>query len=167
MDLLTGAICGLDLAHGRTSDHAMPMQHAPLPAGSLRLADLGFYNLDVLAQIHADGGFWLSRLQSNTLIAYPGGAPQPLIRVLNDLGSLPTWDAQVIVGGNGQIHARLLARRVPPAIAEQRRQRVHDEAKSKGRPAAQAALALAAWNPPTAHVQPDGGHGGAANPLAD
>ena len=35
---------------------------------------------------------------------------------------------------------------MPPAIAEQRRRRVQDEAKSKGRPAANAALALAAWN---------------------
>ena len=52
-----------------------PLGDAPLPAGSLRLADLGFYNLDVLAQIHADGGFWLSRVQSNTLVAYPGRKP--------------------------------------------------------------------------------------------
>ena len=53
IDLLTGALRGLDLVAGRTSDHTLPLQHAPLPVGSLQLADLGFYNLEVLAQIHA------------------------------------------------------------------------------------------------------------------
>lgn len=146
IDLLTGALCGLDLADGRTSDYTLPVQHAPMPAGSLRLAALGFYHMDVLHQIHTAGSFWLARVPTNTLIAYPGRAPQPLLSVVNDLGALTTWDANVIVGGHGQLHARLLARRVPPAIAEQRRRRVQDEAKSKGRPAAKAALALAAWN---------------------
>ena len=102
--------------------------------------------MDVLHQIHTAGSFWLARVPTNTLVAYPGRAPQPLLSVLNDLGPLTTWDANVIVGGHGQLQARLLARRVPPAIAEQRRRRVQDEAKSKGRPAAKAALALAAWN---------------------
>ena len=48
-DLLTGAICGIDLVDGRASDYTLPVQHAPMPAGSLRLADLGFYRMDVLA----------------------------------------------------------------------------------------------------------------------
>ena len=146
LDLLTGAICGLDLVAGRTSDYTLPVQHAPMPAGSLRLADLGFYSMDVLAQIHTAGGFWLSRVPTNTLVAYPGRAPQPLISVLNDLGSMSTWDASVVIGVSGQLHARLLVRRIPQEVADQRRHRVQAEAKSKGRPAAKAALALADWN---------------------
>lgn len=146
IDLLTGALCGLDLVDGRASDHTLPVQHAPLPAGSLRLADLGFYNLDVLAQIHAAGGYWLSRVQTNTLVAYPGGKPQPLISVLGDLGSMATWDANVIIGGHKTLHARLVVRRVPKAVADQRRRRVHAEAKADGRSPVKAALALADWN---------------------
>ena len=118
IDLLTGAFCGLDLVAGRTSNCTLPVQHLPLPAGSLRLADLGFYNLDVLTQIHAAGGFWLSRVQSNTLVAYPRHPPQPLISLLHDLGSMPTWDANVIIGGNTTIHARLLVRWVPKKVAD-------------------------------------------------
>ncbi len=146
LDLLTGAICGLDLVDGRASDQTLPVQHAPMPVGSLRLADLGFYNLAVLAQIHADGGYWLSRVQSNTLVAYPGGKPQPLISVLNDLGSMPSWDASVIIGGHTPIHARLIVRRVPKEVADQRRRRVYAEAKANGRSPTTAALALADWN---------------------
>ncbi len=145
IDLLTGTLCGLDLVDGRSSDHTLPVQHLPLPAGSLRMADLGFYNLDVLRQIHADGGFWLSRVQSNTLVAYPGRTPQPLISLLNDLGSMPTWDANVIIGGHKTLHARLLVRRVPTAVADQRRRRVYAEAKADGRSPTTAALALADW----------------------
>ncbi|MDQ2997915.1 MAG: transposase, partial [Chloroflexota bacterium] len=59
---------------------------------------------------------------------------------------MPTWDANVIIGGHTTIHARLVVRRVPQEVADQRRRRVHAEAKADGRPAAKAALALADWN---------------------
>lgn len=39
LDLLTGALCGLDLVAGRASDQTLPVQHAALPAGSLRLVN--------------------------------------------------------------------------------------------------------------------------------
>lgn len=146
IDLLTGALCGLDLVDGRSSDHTLPVQHRPLPAGSLRLADLGFYNLDVLRQIHANGGYWLSRVQRNTLVTYPGRTPQPLISILNDLGPMSTWDANVIIGGHTTVHARLMVRRVPQEVADQRRRRVYAEARAKGRSPAKAALTLADWN---------------------
>src|SRR5689334_1254542 len=38
LDLLTGALCGLELADGRASDQRLGIQHAALPKGSLRLA---------------------------------------------------------------------------------------------------------------------------------
>jgi len=71
VDLLTGALCGLDLVAGRASDQTLPVQHAALPAGSLRLADLGFYDLNVFAAVDEAGAFWLSRLQSNSCQVSP------------------------------------------------------------------------------------------------
>ncbi len=53
LDLLSGALSGLDLVDGRASDHRLGVQHAALPKGSLRLADLGFYDLNVLASLSA------------------------------------------------------------------------------------------------------------------
>ncbi len=82
LDLLTGALYGLDLAHGRTSDHALPIQHAIPAAGSRRLADLGFYDLEVLQELDQAGGFWLTRPQSNSRLKLPGHASQPLITLL-------------------------------------------------------------------------------------
>ena len=65
---------------------------------------------------------------------------------MHDLGSLPTWDANVIIGGHKTIHARVLIRRVPTEVADQRRRRIQETAKSKGQSASNAALALADWN---------------------
>ena len=146
VDLLTGALCGLDLAAGRASDHTLPVQHAPLPAGSLRLADLGFYDLDVLHTLDEAGTCWLSRLQTNRRLTLPGQPERSLLAVLDSFGAASEWDGPVLVGKGGRVAARLLARRVPPAVAEERRRRIRAAAKDKGRAPAKAALALAAWN---------------------
>jgi hypothetical protein len=66
IDLLRGTLCRLDLTDGRASDQALPVQHAPMPTGSLRVADLGFYNLAVLAALDRVGMYWLSRLQTRS-----------------------------------------------------------------------------------------------------
>ena len=49
-------------------------------------------------------------------------------------------------GQGGRLAARLIARRVPQDIADERRRRIRAAAKDKGRAPAKAALALAAWN---------------------
>ena len=154
VDLLTGALCGLDLAAGRASDHTLPVQHAPLPAGSLRLADLGFYDLEVLATLDASGAYWLSRLQTNSRLTLPGQPERSLLAVLESFGSASEWDGPVVVGQGGRVAARLLGRRVPPAVAEERRRRIRAAAKDKGRAPAKAALALAAWNVLITNIPP-------------
>lgn len=145
LDLLTGAITGLDLVDGRAADRALPVQHTDLPAGSLRLADRGFYHLDRLNQLQRAGVFWLTRLPSNALVAYPGHAPQPLATFMADLGPTPTWDCAIIVGGVTQTHARLLVRRVPQEVADQRRRQITTHAQQKQRAVSDAELALAEW----------------------
>jgi len=146
LDLLTGAITGLDLVNGRAADRALPLQHTALPAGSLRLADRGFYHLEHLRQLHLDGVFWLTRLPSNALVAYPGHASQPLASFIHALGPTATWDCAIIVGGERQLHARLLATRVAQEVADQRRARIRHQAQLKNRTPSAAALALAGWN---------------------
>ena len=146
VDLLTGALCGLDLVAGRASDQTLPVQHAALPVGSLRLADLGFYDLNVFAALDEAGAFWLSRLQSNSRLTLPGQPERTLLATLEALGAVAQWDGPVVVGKGGRLAARLLVRRVPQAIAEHRRRKIRAAAKDKGRAPAKAALALAEWN---------------------
>lgn len=155
LDLLTGAICALDLADGRASDHSLPLQHALLPAGSLRLADLGFYDLDVFAMLDAAGAYWLSRLQTNSRITLPGQQEQSLVAVLEGLGPVTAWESPVLVGKGGRLAARLLVQRVPQEVADERRRRLRAAAKDKGRAVAKAALALADWNVLITNVPPE------------
>lgn len=145
LDLLTGAICGVDLVDGRACDHALPIQHAPIPSGSLRLADLGFYNLTVLNTLAESGVFWLSRIQTNSRIRLPGHPEQSILEVVTALGTADQWEGSVLVGSKGRLTARLLIQRVPPHVAAQRRQRVEDEAHGKRRPVSKDAVALSAW----------------------
>src|SRR5947199_2477015 len=67
-DLCRGALGGPLLYAGRTHESPTPLQSAPLPAGALRLADLGFFDLAVLAAIAAQDGYWLSRLHFTTAV---------------------------------------------------------------------------------------------------
>ena len=146
LDLLTGALCALNLDDGRASDQHLPIQTAPIPAGSLRLADRGFYHETILTEIHQAGAFWLTRVPTNVLVAYPGRSPQPLATFMTGLGPATTADCAVIVGGKQQLHARLVARRVPQEVADQRRRRILQHAQYKQRVPSQAALALVNWN---------------------
>ena len=156
IDLLTGALCGLDLTHARTSDHALPIQHTIPEAGSLRLADLGFYDLDVLRDLDQAGVFWLTRPQSNSRIKLPGRASQSVGLLV---GSRAAWTWR-------GIQRYWLAKRSlwlldcwlaesPQAVADERRRRIRAAAKEKGRAPARAAMALAAWNVVITNIPPE------------
>jgi hypothetical protein len=145
LDLLTGALCGLDLADGRASDHRLGVQHAALPAGSLRLADLGFYDLGVLAALSAADVYWLSKIEPNTLISDATARECGVLAFVQALGEVAQWQGAVWVGKGRRLRARLLVRRVPQEVADQRRRRIRKTARDKGVAPSAAALALAEW----------------------
>jgi hypothetical protein len=64
LDLCRGRLDGPVVTAGRSQDRASPLQHASVPTGALRLADLGFWSLEVFRRIAQGGGYWLSRLNS-------------------------------------------------------------------------------------------------------
>ena len=145
IDMLYGALTALDLAAGRTADPTLPCQHAPLPAGSLRLADLGFFDLTVLRELDAQGVFFLSKLRAPTLIGDAQGREQALRTFVQHLGEATRWEGEVTLGRGGVVRARLLLQRVPQEVSDQRRRRIRKEARDKGRTPSAAALALAAY----------------------
>jgi hypothetical protein len=155
LDLLTGALCGLDLADGRASDQRLGIQHAMPPRGSLRLADLGFYDLDVLAALSAQEVYWLSKVEPTTLISDTPQHSSPLLAFVQGLGALAQWEGQVWVGKGRRVQARLLIQRVPQEVADQRRRRLRKEARAKGRSPSAAALALADWTILLTNIPPE------------
>jgi hypothetical protein len=155
LDLLSGALSGLDLADGRASDRRLPIQHACLPKGSLRLADLGFYDLGLLAKLSEAEVYWLSKLEATALISDASHRDSPLLSFVRDLGQVGQWQGQVWVGKARKVAGRLLVMRVPQEVADQRRRRIRKQARDKGVTASAAALALAEWTILLTNIPPE------------
>jgi hypothetical protein len=116
-----------------------------LPKGSLRLADLGFYDLGVLGSLSAAEVYWLSKLEPTALISDATHSNCPLLAFVTSLGDLAQWEGQVWVGRGRRLRARLMVKRVPQEVADQRRRRIRKSARDKGHNPSAVALALAAW----------------------
>jgi hypothetical protein len=144
LDLSTGALRGPLLQDGRAHDRSSPLQTASLPAGALRLADLGYFSLDILQEMDARGVYWLSRLQAGTAVFDQKGKRQDLVRLL-DAQPRGDVDIPVKLGVRHHLACRLLAKRVPQEVADRRRQRLRDEARGRGQPVSQTRLRLADW----------------------
>jgi len=153
VDLLTGQMTGPLLQPAQRHDRSSPLQQAPLPKGALRLADLGYFSLDVFQQIQAQKGFFLSRLQVQTRLLDPAGVPLDLPAFLA-AQSADEVDRPILLGITHRLKARLLAVRVAPEIAQQRRRDLHRQAQKKGQAVSQARLALCDWTILVTNVPP-------------
>lgn len=141
-DLCQGALRGPLLTDGRTHESTTPLQTAPLPPGSLRVADLGFFALPVLATIAAAGSYFLTRMHHTTAVFTLAGQRT---RLLDLLGPAPTRELAVTLGCTQRLPVRLLAVRVPPEVANQRRRRLRREARDRGHAPSAEILAWADW----------------------
>src|SRR5919199_1027611 len=153
VDLRTGQLEGPQLQDGRASDHdaALPTR---LPAGSLRLADLGYWSLDVLQELDAQQAFWLSRMQSSTAVWDTMGQRWDLLALL-EAQRADQVDLPIRLGATHRLPARLLAVRVPQEVADQRRRRLRAGARRKGRAVSARRLRLAAWTILVTTVPPE------------
>lgn len=149
-EFTTGAFDWLTLTDGRTSDRAAASTAPALPPGALRLADLGYFSLTLLPLLIAQRVFVLCRFPAQPLV-FVGDAPGRAVGG-HPLGSMLAHetgdrvDRPVLLGAKAQVPCRLLATRVDPATAEQRRRRWRKEAKREGHTVRAARLALADWD---------------------
>ena len=142
VEMRTGRL-DVQLQEGRASDRAASLP-GPLPAGALRLADLGYWSLEACAALEQHKVFWLSRLQMQTAVYDATGARQELLTLL-ETQPTDTVELAVALGERQRLAARLLAVRVPQDVAETRRRRLRAAARDKGRQVSATRLALAAW----------------------
>lgn len=129
-NLSDGQLTHLDLQAGRAQDKTAPMQTAPLPVGALRIADLGYLSIPVLATYDQQGVFWLTRYQANLQLFDRDGSALDLLTLLPTTEQTPL-DRSVVVSAH-HLACRLVALRVPPQVAEERRRKLHAEAKTDG-----------------------------------
>ncbi len=143
LDLRTGRLRGPHLHDGRESDRNASLDH-DLPAGSVRIVDLGYWDPAILAQLHERGVYWFSRAHATTAIQQADGTWSSLLTVLQRHES-DTIDHWVRLGKTAHVSARLLAQRLPASVGESRRRRIRADAKAAGAPVPTLRLALAAW----------------------
>ena len=116
------------------------LTHDPLPRGALRLTDLGFYHLDTFAQLSQEGVYWLTRYKARTTLYDAAGNPLD-IHTLLQAGSVDC----VVQVGQERLPARLVARSVPRAIAQQRQAKHRHRAQRKQKNISTTVLSLSAW----------------------
>lgn len=134
----------VSLEAGRVHDQRTGVQRTDLPPGSLRLADLGFFDLAVLASLDQGGVYWLSRLKMGTVLLTSEGERWDPVEVLGATRET-RWDQPVQLGASQRLACRLVGERVPPPVAEERRRKTRQDARRRGQTPSAARLALADW----------------------
>lgn len=145
LDLRHGTLEGPALQHGRAADQTSPLLDAPIIAGALYLADLGYFRLDRFAAVAAAEAAWLTRYQPGTALFTDDGHRWDDLVALLETQQSGQVDLPVTVGVRHRLPARLLALRVPQEVADQRRRRLRAAAQKEGKPVSTVTLTLAAW----------------------
>jgi hypothetical protein len=140
----SGALDGLFLQDGRCQDKSSPYQSMQLPAGALHIGDLGYFSLEKLAGDSKKGVFWITRWKFKTSIWDESEQLLDLAKFL-PAQTQNQLDLPVRVGAKQQLACRLLAVRVPKTVANQRRRRIKDNYRKKGRQPSKELLRLAGW----------------------
>jgi hypothetical protein len=144
-DLRTGALWGPRLTAGRVSDQNSPFKADPLPKGSLYVADLGYFSVQRLVQLHQQKTYFCMRPKSNTVFWNQQGTKRLAL-----LSILPRKVGQskvmrVRIGQPDQLPLRLIAVRVPEEVVEQRRKQLEEKACKHGRAVTAQQWELAQW----------------------
>ncbi len=143
-ELTTGRLALLPLTAARESDQSAD-EAAPPPAGALRLVDLGYITLRRLADFLAQGVEVICRLPARPAL-FDGEGCRWEVGALLAAERGDDIDRPVLLGRHERVPLRLLGRRAPPQVAEQRRRRLREEARREGRTPGRARLALCDWD---------------------
>ncbi|VTR99234.1 transposase is4 family protein : Transposase IS4 family protein OS=Herpetosiphon aurantiacus (strain ATCC 23779 / DSM 785) GN=Haur_1324 PE=4 SV=1: DDE_Tnp_1 [Gemmata massiliana] len=143
-ELTTGRITGMAFQPGRQPDGRFNATDDPLPAGALRLADLGYFDFGVLTRLSAAGVFWISRLPPNAVAAVGDERPSEVWRLLRQWSG-DLLDLRVTAGNETRIGCRLLAFRCPPGVAARRREQSAERQRKKGRVVSERLRVLCEW----------------------
>jgi hypothetical protein len=129
-DLRSGALSHVQIEAGRSPDGATNRQQARRGEGSLRISDLGYFNVAVFAAMTAIGEYFLSRLQFGTAIMLRDGQGLEMLHWLEKLPGAFV-DQPVLLGKEQRLPCRLIAWRLPAALANRRRRKLRRETLDK------------------------------------
>lgn len=142
----------LRLSLHAASAHDSPLQTIALPQGALRLADTGYFHARSFERLNEGQVYWLTRVPAHVQVWENEGRARPLVEWLEQhtvngqcaCACACACDASVCLTGQ-KLACRLLAQRVTPAVAQQRREQAQAEAQRRGRSVSPGAWALCEW----------------------
>jgi hypothetical protein len=153
-ELLSGQLVGVQLHPGIEHDQHSLLQALPLPAQAIRLADLGYFKLEVLQQYHQQQVVWVTRYKVGTGLLDSWGRRLDLLAVLRQ-ATTPILELSVRLGARHQIPCRLVAQRIPPQKLQQRQQQLCRRQSRKQTPASALKWALLEWSIYLTNASPD------------
>lgn len=130
LDLRSGALLHVEIESGRSNDNATSRQDARRGPGSLRITDLGYFDILVFAAMMVAGEYFLSRLQFGTKVLLRDGEQLDLLRWLATQPG-PFVDQPILLGKEHRLACRMIAWRLPEEQANRRRQKLRKETLSK------------------------------------
>jgi Transposase DDE domain len=143
-DLLHGTLQGPVVQAGRSSDRSAPSAQAPLPLHALHLADLGYFDVDRLQRLHAEGVYWLTRWLPKTQFFDASGTKQTITALL-EKENRAAIDIPIELGKGQRLPCRLLVIRVPANVAARRRERLQKDIQHRKRKAHPDRWTLTEW----------------------
>ena len=143
LDLLTGTLSGPYLRDASAHDSSGKMQTSALASNSLRLADLGYFDIGRLCELNEEGVYWISRFHPKALLVTD--KPYHLADFLHKQKKAQI-DTEVRLGQEQLLPARLLAVRVrDKQVIKRRLKRSRRKSLSNRRARNRKLLALAHW----------------------
>ena len=154
-DLRSGALFHVQIEAGRSPDGATNRQQARRGEGSLRISDLGYFNVAVFAKMAAAKEYFLSRLQFGTAVLTLDGQTAELLSWLAKQPG-PFVDQPILLGKEQRLPCRLIAWRLPVAQANERRRKLRLETmRKRGQEPSAERLAWCDWTILVTNVPPD------------
>jgi len=154
LNYTTGQLEGPVVQSGCQHDRSTPYGPEGEPAGSLHLADLGYFSLAELLQRQERGHYKIG-----TVLYTPEGEHLDLLQWLTQEVTTCV-ERPVLLGSQERILVRLIAFRVPQEVADRRRQRLREYVRKKGVTPKRETLFLTGWtilltNVPEEMMTPD------------
>ena len=135
-DLRSGKILDLNVTEGVRNDATDASEtKGRIDKTDLILRDLGYYNLSILTGFADAGAFFISRLNTSTLIYDLGQTDNLKFKELYAhmrKHKLTSCEKQVLVGKKDQVELRLIVDIVPEKVYEERIRKIDKYNKAKG-----------------------------------
>ena len=143
-EVTAGQFQALEVGAARDSEHTLAKSLRPLPSGSLHLADLGFFELNELAQLSRQGVFWISRVPALLNKQAHDGTTEELADWLKHQRA-DRLDRPIRLGTETRLDCRLVAVRLPENVAQQRLRKLKQTLKKKGRTISERQRVMCQW----------------------